>query len=266
MLCAAGYQALLGDANLSGETEASLIATFLGRRVDAIILADVAQSQEAQTLLRRSGVPVVETWTLSADPIDMNVGFDNAAAAREMTRHLIAIGRRHVGMICGPLRQNRRGRQRRRGYFDALREAGRTADLFIELPYPICFADAGDALERLIARCPKLDAVFCSGDSFAVGVLLAAQRRGWAVPEQLAVAGLGDLDLAAHVVPALSTALVPGEEMGRRAAEMVVARLSGRRIRQKIVDIGFKLVIRGSTVVLPVTMPLVVPALRRKAV
>lgn len=135
-LQAHGYQTMLGDANLSRETEAALIATFLGRRVDAIILADVAQSQEAQELLRRSGLPVVETWTLGAAPIDMNVGFDNCAAAREMTRHLIATGRRHVGMICGPLRQNLRGRQRRLGYFEAIGEAGLASDLFIELPCP----------------------------------------------------------------------------------------------------------------------------------
>lgn len=247
VLQAHGYQTVLGDANLSRETEAALIATFLGRRVDAIILADVAQSPEAQDLLRRSLVPVVETWTLSLEPIDMNVGFDNCAAAREMTQHLIATGRRHVGMICGPLRQNLRGRQRRLGYFEAIEEGGLPADLFIELPYPIRFADAGEALEALVVRCPQLDAVFCSGDSFAVGALLAAQRRGWAVPDRLAVAGLGDLDLAAHLVPALSTAVVPGERMGRLAGEMIVARLSGREVARKVVDVGFEIVVRGST-------------------
>ncbi len=247
VLQAHGYQTVLGDANLSRETEAALIATFLGRRVDAIILADVAQSPEAQDLLRRSLVPVVETWTLSVEPIDMNVGFDNCAAAREMTQHLIATGRRHVGMICGPLRQNLRGRQRRLGYFEAIEEGGLPADLFIELPYPIRFADAGEALEALVVRCPQLDAVFCSGDSFAVGALLAAQRRGWAVPDRLAVAGLGDLDLAAHLVPALSTAVVPGERMGRLAGEMIVARLSGREVARKVVDVGFEIVVRGST-------------------
>lgn len=246
-LQAHGYQAMLGDANLSRETEAALIATFLGRRVDAIILADVAQSQEAQDLLRRSGLPVVETWTLGAAPIDMNVGFDNCAAAREMTRHLIATGRRHVGMICGPLRQNLRGRQRRLGYFEAIGEAGLATDLFIELPYPIRFGDAGEALAELSARRPQLDAVFCSGDSFAVDALLAAQRRGWAVPERLAVAGLGDLDLAAHLVPALTSAVVPGERMGRLAGEMIAARLAGREVARKIVDVGFEIVIRGST-------------------
>lgn len=246
-LQAHGYQTMLGDANLSLETEAALIATFLGRRVDAIILADVAQSQEAQELLRRSGLPVVETWTLGAAPIDMNVGFDNCAAAREITRHLIATGRRHVGMICGPLRQNLRGRQRRLGYFEAIGEAGLATDLFIELPYPIRFGDAGEALAELAARRPQLDAVFCSGDSFAVDALLAAQRRGWAVPERLAVAGLGDLDLAAHLVPALTSAVVPGERMGRLAGEMIAARLAGSEVARKIVDVGFEIVIRGST-------------------
>ncbi len=247
-LRAAGYQMVLGDNNLSGEDEVALIASLLGRRADGIILADIAQSKAARLLLARSGVPVVETWTLTSRPIDMNVGFDNRAAARAMTRHLIETGRRRIGMICGPLRQNERGRQRRLGFLDAIRAADLAADLFVELPFPSRLADCGAALAELVARAPDLDAVFCSGDTFAAGALLEAGRRGWAVPERIAIAGLGDVELADCLSPRLSTARVPGYRMGALAAEMVIERLQGRAVASRIVDVGFAILARESTV------------------
>jgi LacI family gluconate utilization system Gnt-I transcriptional repressor len=246
-LRAAGYQTVLGDDNLSGEDEFALIASLLGRRADGIILADIAQSKPARTMLAKSGVPVVETWTLTAHPIDMNVGFDNRAAACAMTRHLIATGRRRIGMICGTLRQNERGRQRRLGFLDAIRATDLAADLFVELPFPARLADCGAALAALVAAAEDLDAVFCSGDSFAVGALLEAERRGWKVPERIAIAGLGDVELADCVIPRLSTARVPGYRMGALAARMIIERLAGRRVNPRIVDVGFEILTREST-------------------
>jgi LacI family transcriptional regulator, gluconate utilization system Gnt-I transcriptional repressor len=243
-----GYQFVLGDNNLSGDNETALLTSLLGRRADAVILADIVQSKAARALLERSRVPVVETWTLTRQPIDMNVGFDNRAAARDATRHLIAIGRRRVGMICGPLRANERGRQRRRGFLDAVRGAGLPDDLVMELPFPIAQRDVAEAMGALLARAPDLDALFCSGDSFAIGALFAAQRCGRIVPDQLAIAGLGDVELTEYVVPALTGIRVPGYGMGRLAAEMVVRRLKGETVAPAIVDLGYELVIRASTV------------------
>ncbi len=243
-----GYQFVLGDNNLSGDDETKLIASLLGRRADAIILADVVQSREARTMLERSGVPVVEAWTLTRRPVDMNVGFNNQAAAREAVRHLVNIGRRRIGMICGPLRANERARQRSIGFRRAMDDAGLSPDLFVELPLPINFSDSSTALRTLYDLDKKLDAVFCSGDSFAVGALFEAQRQGISVPDHLAIVGLGDLDLANYVVPPLTRAEIPGYRIGAISAEMVVNKLSGKTVAKKIVDVGFQLVVKGSTV------------------
>ncbi len=242
-----GFQFVLGDRNLSGDNELSLLAAMLGRRMDAVILADVVQSPAARLLLERSHVPVVETWTLSEHPVGMNVGFDNRAAARDVTRHLLQVGRRRIGMICGALQANDRARQRRRGFRDAVREAALPDDLIAELPHPAGMQDVSAALDRLIAQAPDLDAVFCSGDTYSMGAMFAAQRRGWAVPERLAVAGLGDLDLPLHVVPSITGARVRGYRMGQLAAEMVVRRLRGETVETKVVDVGYEMFVGGST-------------------
>jgi LacI family gluconate utilization system Gnt-I transcriptional repressor len=249
-LLAEGYNFVLGDSNLSGEDEARILASLLGRRADAIILADVVYSTAGQAMLRRSGIPVVETWTLTDAPLDMNVGFDNRAAAAAATAHLIEIGRRHIGMLCGPLSANARGRQRRNGFYDAMAAAGLSAHAFAELPVPIRLTDVGPGLRRLKQLEPALDAIFCSGDTFAVGALFEAQRQGWRVPDDLAVVGLGDSEFADCVVPSLTSVRVDGYRMGRQAAEMITKRLRGERIDERVVDIGFHLRIGGSSVAL----------------
>ncbi len=101
-------------------------------------------------------------------------------------------------------------------------------------------------MTKLLARHPRLRAVFCSADAIAVGALFECQRRGLAVPGRMAIAGFDDIPIAAQVVPALTTLRVPRYAIGQRAGAMICDRLAGRRIRRRIIDIGYELVVRES--------------------
>ena len=91
-----------------------------------------------------------------------------------------------------------------------------------------------------------IDAVFCSSDLLALGVLTEARVQGWAVPQRLAVIGFGDLDFAADLAPALSSVRIMGRDIGRQAAQFIVDRVEGREVLQRVVDIGFSIVERSS--------------------
>ena len=80
-----GYQLLLGNAGYSPETEEALVAAFLGRQPDGLILTGVQHTRRVRTQLRSQRMPVVETWELTDTPIDLIVGFSNFEAARRMT-------------------------------------------------------------------------------------------------------------------------------------------------------------------------------------
>jgi LacI family gluconate utilization system Gnt-I transcriptional repressor len=73
----AGYQVLLGISNYDEDEEAHLIATILSRRPEGMILIGTQHSESAMRLLRRADIPIVETWDLIADPIDLLVGFSH---------------------------------------------------------------------------------------------------------------------------------------------------------------------------------------------
>ena len=92
-----------------------------------------------------------------------------------------------------------------------------------------------------------MDAVFCSSDMLAMGVLTEARVRRVEVPKRLAVIGLGDIDFSATLEPGLSTVRIDGARMGTTAAQLIIDRLEGRHVKEKVVDLGFSIVERQST-------------------
>src|SRR5690606_12711348 len=121
-LLPAGFQVLILSTRYSIEEEEKAIATLLGQHPEAIIIVGVDQSAHARRLLMESGVPVVQTFQLTDDPIDINVGLDQYAAARAATDLLIAAGHRRIGAIGSRL--DARARVRVEGYTAAMRGAG----------------------------------------------------------------------------------------------------------------------------------------------
>ena len=238
------YQVLMGQIGYSMEQEAAMLRTVVGRRPDGIVLTGVTHSPEARRLLADSGIPVVETWDLTSDPIDMLVGFSNLNAGRAAADHLLDRGHRALAFIGA---EEERSRLRLEG-FRAGAAARGAAEVEVELIRPPALIDdAGPRLAQILSRRPDTTAVFCNNDLLAAGVLFECRRRGWDVPGRIAVMGFGDLAVARAASPRLSTVLVRRAEMGERAGQMLLARLSGESGGPKYVDIGFEVIARAST-------------------
>lgn len=236
----AGYQLILGQTGYDRAREAALLDTMVSRRVDGIVVAGLLDPQAALGRLQRLGIPVVETWDLTERPVDMLVGFSHLQAGAAVADYFLARGWQHVGVATG---DDQRALQRRDGFVAAFGRAVPTA----VVRAPSTLALGRRALAELLAREPALQAVCCSSDGLAEGVLIEARARGLDVPGQLAVCGFGDADFAAHLEPALTTVRIEGAEIGRRAAAMILARCRGEAVERRIVDLGFRIVERAST-------------------
>ena len=114
------------------------------------------------------------------------------------------------------------------------------------MPAPTTLACCREGLGELLQRHPRVDAVFCSSDLLALGVMTEAHARGLDVPSRLAVVGFGNQPFAAGVIPSLTTVHVDGTRIGRTAAHFVVERAEGREVGERVVDVGFAVVERGS--------------------
>jgi LacI family gluconate utilization system Gnt-I transcriptional repressor len=119
--------------------------------------------------------------------------------------------------------------------------------LVVTTSLPSSVTLGGTLMADLLSKTADIDAVFCANDDIALGVLFECQRRHIAVPEQMAIVGFNDLDFMAVAVPALSSVRTNRYEMGRDAAGMVVDSIEGRRPTERVVDLGFKVMERQSS-------------------
>lgn len=241
-LAPARYQLLLGQTQYRADEEVALVQTFLGRRVDGLVLTGVHHARGVRISVLRAGIPVVETWDLTERPIHMLAGFSNRAAGRAAGLYLLGKGYRRLAFIGG---LDDRSAARLQGFSDAAREAGAGEVTSVMVPAPSTPADAGAALAQLLAAgMPR--AVFCSNDMIAAGALFECQRRRIDVPGQMAIMGFADLPIAASTEPRLTSMQVRATEMGHRAGLMLLQHLQGEPARERVVDLGFAVVERAS--------------------
>jgi LacI family gluconate utilization system Gnt-I transcriptional repressor len=200
-------------------------------------------SPEGRRKLAAAGIPVVETWDLTPTPIDMLVGFSHEKVGAAMAEYFHARGARRPGIISA---NDSRALQRNRGFVDAARKLGMT-DIPVHLtPPPTTVGYGRSGLKSLLQRCPDLDAVSCSSDYLALGVVIEAQQLKLKVPDRLAVVGFGDLNFAPDVDPPLSTVRIDGEAIGQQAAKFIIDKIEGRPVPNRVVNVGFSIVTRKS--------------------
>ena len=241
-----GFEALIGDSGYALDGEEKLVGAFLARRADGLVLSNVMHSALSRRLLQRAGIPVVETGNLTRRPVDMVVGFSNYAAARDMMLHLVERGHRTIGFIGAPTAGNPQAADRRRAYDRVVARHGLAHHASLAVTCASELSAGADALVRIIDRHPDVTALFAASEVRAIGALLECQRRGWRVPGRIAIAGFNDAGLGAHLVPALTTVRVPREEIGSRAARMILDRLAGAKDFPHVVDVGYSIVVRDS--------------------
>ena len=246
-LLPAGFQVAVFSSRYSADEEEKVIATLIGQHPEAIIIAGIDQTPHARRLLERSGVPVVQTFELTDDPIDINVGLSQRQGGYEATRFLIDRGLRRIGYIAARL--DARAHARMAGYNRAMEEAGLATDgLVATTPQPSSVGAGGELLSTILDRCPDLEALFCCDDNLALGTLFECQRRGIAVPDRISIIGFNDMEFAACAHPPISSVATPRYEMGRLASEIVTKIIeTGERPASRRIDVGFAIRERGST-------------------
>ncbi|MDM0117208.1 LacI family DNA-binding transcriptional regulator [Variovorax sp. J22R133] len=238
-----GYQLMLGQSGYANSREDALLEAIIGRRPDGIVLTGVMHSASGRKRLLAAGIPVVETWDLTRTPLDMLVGFSHADVGRAVVEFLRAKGRGWLAVIAG---DDERSARRRAAFEQAAEAGGLPPVVVVEVPAPTTLKNGRKALAELLAMQQGFDAVFCSSDLLALGVLVEARTRGIAVPDALAVVGFGDLEFAADLQPALTTVRIDGDAIGRQAARFIIDRAEGREGGPPVVDVGFTIVERES--------------------
>jgi LacI family gluconate utilization system Gnt-I transcriptional repressor len=249
---ASGLQVMLGYTDYDVPTEEKLLSAMLTRRPEGVVLTGGSHTPAVRRLLRAAGVPVVETWDLLADPIEHTVGFSNAEATADLVRQLHARGYRRIAFMGGEPDSDARGADRRRGFVQAMKSLRLDAHRVLSVGRaPVSMLHGAQGVVHLVERWPDVEAVVCVSDHAAFGALMECQRRGWAVPGRLAVAGFGGFEVSGACHPQITTVAVDCTGIGRIAGELLLraieAARAGRRLRAEHVRVPYRVELRGST-------------------
>jgi LacI family gluconate utilization system Gnt-I transcriptional repressor len=247
-----GLQLLLGYTDYDIQTEERLLRAMLGRRPEALVLTGGSHTPAAHLLLKRAGIPVVQTWDLPERPVEHCVGFSNAEAVAQLVRQLHEQGYRRMAFLGGVPESDARGADRRRGFETGMRELGLDATRQLSVGQaPVSMEHGAQGLVQLLQRWPDTDALVCVSDHPAFGAMAECQRRGVRVPGQLAIAGFGGFEVGASCHPRLTTVVVDCHGIGRRAGELLLraigAARAGRPLAPETVIVPYRVERRGST-------------------
>ena len=241
-----GYQSVLGLTQHTLLEEENWIKTVLSWQPAGLILTGRSHSVRSQEMIRNAGIPVVELWDLNSNPLDMSVGIRHFDSGFDMGRYLIRCGYRSLGYVGTSHDVANAATARLDGFAKAVRDSGG------DIRKQLCLHDTAGfyagfyGTEQLLATENGVECIFYQNDSMAFGGLQFCVQNGLDVPADIGIAGWGDLPIASVLKQRLTSVHVSHLKIGQKAAEVMIARLSGEPV-ESIHDVGSYL-IPGSTV------------------
>jgi LacI family transcriptional regulator len=247
-LARASYTLLLSSDEYDPAMEISAVRALIERGVDGLVLVGLDHPPELFQAIAQAAVPYELLWTLDRGRFHHCIGFDNREASAACTQHLLALGHRRLAVLSGEQRHNDRARDRVDGVRDALkaRRIALPAERIVETPFTLQGGRQGLlALWERLGR-DGFTALVCGNDLLALGAVMECAAQGVDVPRDLSIVGFDDIELSSEITPSLTTMRVPSGDVGRIAAERLLARLEGRHV-PRVCPIQVELVVRQTT-------------------
>ncbi|MGJ8580955.1 MAG: LacI family DNA-binding transcriptional regulator [Psychromonas sp.] len=229
-ISAAGYNMMLASNNYNIEKEYEHITQMVSHGMDALILVGQSRDKHIYELLQAKSIPYVLTWAVDDNFEHPCIGFDNQAAAGDITRYLLHLGHTKFAMISGFTENNDRALNRLIGVKAALEKQNLSLSDDNLLQSKFGIEEGREAFRLLMSRANKPTAIICGSEPFAYGVIFEAKNMGIKIPEEVSIVGFDDMALASNITPRLTTIRTPQEQMGMLAAKYLVSRLNGEDI------------------------------------
>ncbi len=251
----AGYDIIIMQSKESLIQEKSCLKQLEARGVEGILISPSAGTINFEHLLmlRKTGMPIVLFDRISERFESDQVGIDNYHAAFQATEHLIANKYRRIAMLnIGP--DIHFASQRSAGYRDALKK---NRLMYGEALVRLCRPDTGETLKNhvrasiqsLFDQTEPPDALFTATDQLSTLSLSVLHEMGYRIPEDVALIGFSNTELADVLTPPLSTLYQPALEIGRLAAEKLIRLIAGKSMAEdyETVQLPVRLDIRHSS-------------------
>lgn len=220
----AGYELIAHPCNSKDKTLVEDVIGFVSRlKIDGVVLLPpISESEVLVEALRQADCHYVRLLSVASDDPAHMVHFNDREAVGDIADHLADLGHTNIGFIQGP-QGSHSADERFEGFRDALAAhnislpAGRIAK------GGYTFQSGVESAEWLLISPNPPTAIFASNDEMALGAIVTAQKMGIKIPADLTIVGFDDSPHAKEVWPTLTTANLHVREMGRLAAEKLLA-------------------------------------------
>jgi LacI family transcriptional regulator len=236
----------LGNTSGEIEKEDHYITVLITKQVAGIIFVAAGdQTKSVKELLAQNFPVVLVDRDLDEIQVDA-VLLDNHQCGYTATKHLIELGHECIGLITGPFNLTPSA-DRIIGYKDALEEANLKCDDQLIIKGNFHPKSGYEAANQLLDLPNKPSAIFAVNDLMAMGVIRAAVEQGLKVPDDLAVVGFDDIELASYTIPPLTTISQPINDIGQIAVELLTERIDQPDLEPRRIIINGELVVRGTS-------------------
>ena len=246
----AGYLVLIGESHYDMSRETALAKSMLAWRPDGVVFSNVLRDSQTSSLLSKSGVPVCLLSDPEISSNFMSVGYSSFRIGAAVARFLFRLGRKRVGYVRSTQPFTRNTERMLEGARSVVPEFPGHEITIVGVPKtsPLSFEDGAAVIRsRSEGAGPACDALVFANDVPAAGAVLECVRRGIRIPEEMAIVGFGDSDLAVQITPALTTVHVDSLSIGRAAGRMLLAHMRQEGGKPCAEEIDFRLVLRETT-------------------
>ncbi len=220
-----GLQAVIGVTDYLPEKEQKVLYEMLSWRPSGVIIAGLEHTGASRAMLQAAGIPVVEIMDTDGTPVDAMVGISHRRAGREMARAILDSGYRRIGFLGTKMPLDHRARKRFEGFTEALAKEGVEIEDREFYSGGSALAKGREMTKAILERSPELDFLYYSNDMIAAGGLLYLLGKGVDIPGRIGLAGFNGVELLQGLPRQLATMDACRLEIGRRAAEIIAARL-----------------------------------------
>lgn len=245
---AAGYNIMICQSN-GFQQEIANVAILTNNWVDGILICHTKQTENADHLklpLKRN-IPVIQFDRICEDVNTSRVLLENELGAILITQHLLKQGCKKIAAVAGPKYLNIT-RERISGYCKALTNKGMNVDEGLIAYTNFTKQEICDAIDRWLELPEPPDGIMCISDNCAIIAMVYLKQRKIRIPQQVAVAGMGNSRIGAVIEPALTTFDLAPYRIGETAAQLFFAQINKKgNFRPKTKIIEGKLIIRNST-------------------
>lgn len=228
VLSAKGYEMLVGYDQTSTEMCANVAIRFLSHRVDGLLIIGTDYLSQISKFCQSCQTPVVQVFEDAPNPIGTSLGCSHLQMGATITQHLLERGYQDILAVqsCATLEQNR-FTERNRGIHSVLDPLGISLRTH-NVDYTLDLEGANKLLQELCEQDRLPQVLLLHQEYFAFGVLLAAQRLGLRIKDDLAIASFGWTELSRYTCPSLTVVWADIFEMGKQAAEVLLNQIEGQ--------------------------------------